>query len=235
MGFKQRFPVVSPGAGVVVSVWRVLLTALLAFWLLGASFALLLLTPVTHLLAEVTVNADDSAYDHDTLVGFADEGLRFCLGFDLEQIPLGDDDHTSWTADVVSHMLDVRAVFQGALLLVGLVTLTLAVGLPLYARYQGVARLGRLLRIAGIIPLVLTVVLSVVGAIGFEALFTAMHKLFFTEGSWTFAYDSLLICTYPTTFWIGCAIIWAAALLLMSTTSILLGHYLSKRNSNPRQ
>jgi uncharacterized membrane protein len=83
--------------------------------------------------------------------------------------------------------------------------------------------LGSVFFVGGIIPLALALALSVVGVLSFEALFTALHKLLFADGTWTFSYDSLLICTYPTLFWVGMGIVWAVALIFLSVFFLVLG------------
>ena len=69
----------------------------------------------------------------------------------------------------------------------------------------------------------LGILLVVVGVVAFDALFAAMHAIFFEEGTWQFSYDSLLIRALPTGFWMGCAAVWAAALILLCLLSILVG------------
>ncbi|MDR2108375.1 MAG: DUF1461 domain-containing protein [Coriobacteriales bacterium] len=84
-------------------------------------------------------------------------------------------------------------------------------------RAPGAAKnpLTQALVIGALTPLVLAVCLAVVGFLNFEALFSAMHRIFFAEGSWLFAADSLLIRALPEGFWIGCALVWALSLLLL--------------------
>jgi uncharacterized membrane protein len=88
--------------------------------------------------------------------------------------------------------------------------------------------LGSVFFVGGVIPLVLALVLSLVGALNFRALFSALHKLLFVDGTWTFSYDSLLICTYPTQFWVGMGIVWVVALVFLSVFFLVLGFRLRR-------
>lgn len=66
-------------------------------------------------------------------------------------------------------------------------------------------------------------------AIDFYGFFSAFHHVFFPQGNWTFSIDSLLICMYPLNFWMGMAIVWAAATLICCTASLTLGAKLRKK------
>jgi len=46
----------------------------------------------------------------------------------------------------------------------------------------------------------------------FDSFFTAFHGLFFASGTWTFAYDSLLIQTFPEPFWATSGAAWAVTM-----------------------
>ena len=81
---------------------------------------------------------------------------------------------------------------------------------------------------AGIIVLVAFVGLGAWAAISFDSFFTTFHSLFFSQGNWTFPYDSLLICALPTEFWMGMGVVWLAVSFAVSILSIIIGRRLKK-------
>ncbi len=57
-------------------------------------------------------------------------------------------------------------------------------------------------------------VLCVVAATSdFDTFFSAFHGLFFSAGTWTFSYDSLLIRTFPEPFWVTAGAVWGGLVL----------------------
>jgi uncharacterized membrane protein len=70
------------------------------------------------------------------------------------------------------------------------------------------------------------------GLSNFDALFTAFHGLFFAEGTWTFAADSLLIRTFPEQFWATAAGVWAALILLGAVALALCARALAMSSAS---
>ncbi|MDR3052459.1 MAG: DUF1461 domain-containing protein [Coriobacteriales bacterium] len=209
--------------------FSVLASIVLALWLVGASFMVVLSPPVTHGLASVFVDTQNSVKSHDYLVRIADDARSFAAGDDSVELPLGTDERVAFTPEVIEHLLDVRVVFLAAQLLTALLTVALVVLFVVAVRRWGAVSLKSVLRTGGIIPWALAVVLVVVGMLSFEALFTAMHQLLFAAGTWTFSYDSLLICALPFDFWVGCAVVWAVALIVLCAVSVITSIVLKRR------
>jgi integral membrane protein (TIGR01906 family) len=206
---------------------------LTALWLFGASFRVVLCAPVTSFLAESTVNDSLSPLEHSQLVEVANIGRAFVTGQRDAELPKGDDERVSFPPEAVEHMEDVRAVLQGVRGATWVLTALLLAAVVLSWRTVGRETVGRSLFAGGIAAVVVALLLTVCGVLSFEALFTALHRLFFAEGTWVFAVDSLLICAYPLTFWIGMGIIWALALIFLSTFLSTVGFVL-KRPSQSR-
>jgi integral membrane protein (TIGR01906 family) len=200
-----------------------------ALWLIAVSFRLLLLPPATSLLAERTVNDQLSALDHAQLVEVAERGRAFVMGAEGATLPAGDDGRIAFPSDVVGHMQDVRDVLQAVRLAVAALTLLLLAVVLYVWRRAGRKALGLGLLAGAVAAVAVTLLLVALGALNFSALFTAMHQLFFAEGTWVFAEDSLLICAYPLGFWIGMGATWALMLLLASALVALLGIVLRRR------
>jgi integral membrane protein (TIGR01906 family) len=208
-----------------LTIFLIILTML---WLLGISFRVVLLPPVTTMLAEDNVNSGLSALEHAQLVEVAQAGRAFVVGERGAVLPEGTDERVAFTPDVVSHMEDVRYVLQGVEIVTLVLTVLMLVAALVSLRRAGRAILGAGLFGGGIAAVVLTLLLVVFGVLSFDTLFAGMHGLLFAEGTWTFAEDSLLICAYPLGFWIGMAVVWALALVLISAAAALLGFLLRR-------
>jgi integral membrane protein (TIGR01906 family) len=195
-------------------------------WLFGVSFRILLTAPVTTLLAERTVNDALSPFDHAQLVEVAQDGRAFVVGERGAMLPEGSDSRTSFTPDVVSHMQDVRYVLQGVQIAVLILTILLVAALVFPGMRAGRVTMGNGLFFGGLAAVIVALLFAIIGGINFDALFTAMHQIFFAEGTWTFAEDSLLICAYPVGFWIGMGVAWAVVLVLLSTLVAVAGFLL---------
>jgi integral membrane protein (TIGR01906 family) len=114
----------------------------------------------------------------------------------------------------LSHMVDVKAVVQGALRwwLAGLFLMGL---LTFWAYRSGWKRsYWRALMQAGFLTLGIIAFFLVYLAVSFDALFTQFHTLFFESGSWVFLYTDSLIRLFPLPFWQDCFIVVGALSLL---------------------
>ena len=82
--------------------------------------------------------------------------------------------------------------------------------------------LGRMLSIA---PIALLVMFAFAGAwavVDFNSFFAAFHGVFFPQGNWTFSSESLLICMYPTAFWMAMGGLWLATTVVASIIFLFL-------------
>jgi uncharacterized membrane protein len=125
-------------------------------------------------------------------------------------------------------MEDVRVVIQVAFYVTLAICAAFLIALIVIGRRFGRRTVGNSLFAGGIVTVSLVVTLGVIGALNFDALFTAMHKLLFADGTWTFSADSLLRCAYPIGFWIGMAVVWASALLALSVLASVTGFLLRR-------
>ena len=251
--------------GAVLKTLSFITGLVLALWLIAVSFMVVLSAPVTHVLADMTVDTSGSIHSHEYLVSIAEAARAFSLGDDAAPIPQGTDDRIAFTPDVIGHLLDVRGVFIAAIVFFWVITTATIVvlvlnvlvmrssklvkhaanyttaanavndtvscktaenpldvsGIKLYVKVR--RRLGFALIAAGCFPLSLCIVFALIGLLAFDALFAWMHGIFFTEGSWQFSYDSLLIRALPQDFWMGCAAVWAVTLVILCLLSIGIG------------
>ena len=101
----------------------------------------------------------------------------------------------------LSHMVDVKTVVQGGLL-VWYFSLFVLIGSGLWAWFAGwwpaYARgLGR----GGWLTMILLGLLLFLVLLSFRFIFVAFHNIFFASGTWTFNYSDTLIRLFPERFW----------------------------------
>ena len=165
----------------------------------------------TSLISELT----DSAELRASLIEIADE--RYTL-----------------TPSAVSHLDDVYRVFSAVKIPLVLVAV-LAIAAAAHVRVRtGKRPFAWVLIISGGVNLALFAAFGIAAFVDFDAFFELFHSLFFEAGTWSFSYDSLLICMYPTAFWIGMAAIWFASTTILSILSIWLGKRALKHRKNPQ-
>ncbi len=97
-----------------------------------------------------------------------------------------------------AHMADVRSVFFGFGAIAFLAILIFA-GIGILAR--GSAWFRRAVRDGAGLLAIIVVVLGVIAAVAFDAVFETFHELFFPPGSFDFDATSKLIQLFPDEFW----------------------------------
>ena len=131
--------------------------------------------------------------------------------------------------EAISHLDDVYNVAHIAFIVLGVIVI-LAIAatahVVFYRRWRGA---WSIFAFAGGGLLVLFIALGIAAAVDFTSFFATFHSFFFTEGSWVFSIDSLLICMLPQGFWIGMGGVWLAVTVLLSALSLFLGVMLRKR------
>lgn len=146
----------------------------------------------------------------------------------LKAANVGASEMYCYSAETVSHLDDCYGLFRAAIpfavacVIIALVTL---VGSAFIGRRKW---LGSLVRASGVVVLVVFIGMGAWAVIDFNGFFSTLHQLFFSQGNWQFPYDSLLICSLPTEFWMGMGIIWLVVSALASILSIIIGTKMSK-------
>ena len=106
-----------------------------------------------------------------------------------------------YSAAEVSHLEDVATVMKRAeivFFLSGMVIL----GISFYFR-KNKEQLHRLLKYGGIGTLTAVLVILTALILNFNSLFTLFHQIFFPQGNWQFAANSLLIQTFLVEFFVS--------------------------------
>jgi integral membrane protein (TIGR01906 family) len=64
--------------------------------------------------------------------------------------------------------------------------------------------------------------LGTLAALGWQQFFTEFHRIFFANGTWTFALDDTLIRLFPGQFWVDAGIVIGALVLIASVVTLIL-------------
>lgn len=121
----------------------------------------------------------------------------------------------------VSHMADVKLVILstfGA----GVLLILLSLIAMIYLRRRSTGGIRRGLFAGSIVTLVVIIGLGVLAFLGWEQFFTEFHRIFFANGSWTFAMDDTLIRLFPGQFWMDAGIVIGALVLVASLLTLVL-------------
>jgi len=111
-----------------------------------------------------------------------------------------------YTADEVSHMADVRRVFDGAKILIPAGLFVMAIRLQ-RARANSVEAMLRLVRDGAIGAGVTVTAVGIVAALAFDQAFLLFHEVFFPQGNFLFdPATSNLLRLYPDWYWEGITI-----------------------------
>lgn len=138
------------------------------------------------------------------------------------------------TPDAVRHLDDVFGVVQAAKWWLLAAVVAACVGCTATAFRGGKRLLGRVLAGAGVSVLAVFALLAVWVAIDFDGFFAQFHSMFFAAGTWTFSWDSLLICMYPPEFWVGMGAIWLVVTVACCVVCITIGRLLRKGSTQKR-
>ena len=138
------------------------------------------------------------------------------------------------TLDAVSHLDDVFGVVQAAKWWLLAAVVAACVGCTATAFRGGKRLLGRVLAGAGVFVLAVFALFAAWVAIDFDGFFAQFHSLFFAAGTWTFSWDSLLICMYPPEFWVGMGAIWLVVTVACCVVCITIGRLLRKGSTQKR-
>lgn len=135
-------------------------------------------------------------------------------------------------ADALDHLDDVFSVVSTARTVCIVLAVIALFGCVLIAATKGRASAGKTIMASPVIVLLLFAALALWVVIDFNSFFTALHSLFFTEGTWTFSADSLLIRMYPQGFWVGMGVIWLATTAASCIICLILGRLIKGKRAH---
>ena len=222
---------------------------------LAAGFAMCAATPLpTRALSQAYATDGISPYTHDELVkaavaiyvySFANHNADALNSTMNELVTAAQADGRAPSnaqgeeyrldSAAISHLDDCYALASAARVpLIAIGVLAIAAAAHVGVR-TGRKNLGRVLACAGGLTIAAFLAFGAAALVDFDAFFALFHGLLFTQGTWTFWYRSLLICSLPEGFWMGMGILWFATSLLLSILSCCVGaHLIRKRGARPR-
>lgn len=120
----------------------------------------------------------------------------------------------------VAHMADVKTVMLSAF---GAGTLMIIIGIiaMLYLRKRSTGGIRRGLFAGSIVTLVLILGLGTLAALGWQQFFTEFHRIFFANGTWTFALDDTLIRLFPGEFWMDAGVVIGALVFVTALLTLI--------------
>jgi integral membrane protein (TIGR01906 family) len=128
--------------------------------------------------------------------------------------------------DHLDDVFEVVSVARGIIVFCVIASLVLLIILGVFFGRKDVARA---LIWAGGATIIGSVALGIWAAAAFDALFTWLHGLFFTSGTWVFPASSLLIQIFPENFWIGMGAVWLSVSILCAIVSLVIGLLIRKK------
>ena len=194
----------------------VLVGIALAALVLGVSVSLLTGHAFTRLLASRYSLAAEAGLPRERMLDVAEHVRAFVVDGDAQTLPATVDGRPGFDAAAVSHLLDVRQVLDSARIVTGLLSALLTIWLGVHIARKRTQGIAAALRAGAITSTVIVVLAAVIAVSDFESFFSAFHRLFFTSGTWTFSYDSLLIQTFPEPFWVTAGLAWGGLVLVLA-------------------
>lgn len=185
-----------------------------------------ILTAVRLLLTPVWVNIeyrmpgfpeDRFGFTFEERVKWASVSLDYLLndeGIDFFNDQRFEDGVRIYEERELQHLVDVKVVIEGAILIwyISLLFLVVIGLLSAWGNFGEVYRRGIQRGAYLTIGFVLTVILFVVAAFG--VFFVYFHEIFFDPGTWTFSYADTLIRLFPERFWQD-AFLWIGGLAII--------------------
>lgn len=178
-------------------------------------------------LAGATREYTVGAHDRDTLVealvsANAEAGTPYANATAEELISKAPDAYTL-DAAAISHLDDVNDLVERLTMPIVGVAIIAAFCLMGTLRMFGYEPVGRALIWAGACLLAVLLIVWLWGLVGFSGFFAGVHALLFSEGTWLFPADSLLITMFPQGFWMGMGLVWLVVSGLLATISTIGG------------
>lgn len=133
------------------------------------------------------------------------------------------DERYVLTPEAVEHLDDVFAVASKAKVALLACALLAAAACAHVLFRSGRRAFAGVLTVASALVLAAFALMAAWVIFDFNGFFAAFHSLFFAAGTWTFSWDSLLICMYPPEFWIGMGAIWLCVTVAACAICLIIG------------
>ncbi len=160
-----------------------------------------------------------SSDDRTTFGSYAVDYLNNFTGSRFLGDLVGGNGSRLFQAGEVSHMADVKGVYQISML-IGLVLLILMIVGMFYLSRRSVGGIRRSLFAGSIATLAIIIGIGVFALLGWERFFTDFHQIFFANGTWTFQLSDTLIRLFPEQFWTDSAATIGVIVLLVASLTL---------------
>jgi len=139
-----------------------------------------------------------------------------------------DELTTEMSVAEANHLHDVKRVMQGTFIF-SFFVLLVVISCTAYLRKNKELLLKNYKK-AGIATIITIISLGIIGALSFNLLFTLFHKVFFPQGNWIFATDSVLITLFPQSFFIARFVEIVIVSVVLASIFIGVSVYLKRKN-----
>ncbi|MCL2745615.1 MAG: DUF1461 domain-containing protein [Coriobacteriia bacterium] len=219
----------------VSGVITVLFAVLLVIGSLGSSLAFVAFTPTNaELIAHAHAGFSPEEIKSRQIV--AAEILHYVVIFPFE--PVTDIDISQEDLDTLRqwslgeyelcHLTDVRILLGNSLLLSFAITIVSAVIITVFRNKQFVRHS---LLAAGIACIAIPAVLGFFILFFFQPTFVIFHEIFFPQGNWQFAPETLLISTLPERYWQAAGLLWMGLFLVNGLILTALSRFCGKMHA----
>ncbi len=194
---------------VVIFQWCLALT--IPLWLILTSVQLVATDVFLHLVYDISVVTPDpygfTEIDRRHYASFALDYLRNAEEIDYLTSLKFPDGNRLFNERELSHMQDVKHVFQAFCAVYGISTILVILAAVVMLRNM-TTRINavRAFRTGGYLTLGIIIAVIIISITSWNTFFEQFHNLFFVADSWRFEYSDTLIRLFPETFWLTAVI-----------------------------
>lgn len=188
----------------------------LALLVVGVSLLPTLHPAMTATLVQRYASAPDAGLPLARMLDLAEQVRGFVADGKPDTLPSRTDGRSGFDGPAVSHLRDVRGVLLGARVFVGLLALVTVVWLASLLSQRRLAEISSAMLWGSGLTLGFMAIAAVAATADFSATFSLFHGVFFSEGTWTFPEDALLIQIFPAEFWSAMGAIWGGTAVVLA-------------------
>lgn len=192
---------------------RLAIGVALAVTLIGTSVLSLLTPAFTQTLSSRFSEVQATGLPRARVLAIAEQ-VRLFVAEGRGTLPSAVDGRAGFDAAAVSHLRDVALVLANARIATLVFAAICLVWAFVLVMRRDLHEMAVGLRFGAAVSATLVVIAVGASLFSFDAVFTVFHGLFFKAGTWTFPDNSLLIQTFPETFWATAGASWAGLVLL---------------------
>ena len=214
---------------------KILIILVIPFWFLIGSVRMLVTSEYLRIeYNKVDFPEDLFGFSKEQRINFASENVRYLR----ENLPISalenqqNEGQALYNLRELSHMEDVQDVYQFFwtfwIVISAIIGLLAFLSLAWRRNWQAFASA---LRIGGFGTAIFIALIGFLAFIGWDTWFLIFHKLFFTDGTWTFNFSDTLIRLFPQKFWVDAVFTVSGLSLFLGLLTGFLGRRLAKGTS----